>query len=491
MTKETMDVLASRSGSVYWDTLPWIKLSSFFYPEWSKTVCTELTFQTQTWTKLLDLWEHCIIVHERVDWEEYFVLADISTGNINVLKESGTKPTWAKRYEESRLPYKTYEIVRTEQINQDNLKTLRSKLGVQINEHFSANNFQAIPAELESMLQSSKKILDGCGKLCNEMMNLNAGNNNNTSPLSMGILFGMAFVWLSDEDKKAVSDYFGINNADECLAWFEGLYDYAKKIAWSTEFSFGVANAGAWVNGDNMKTALQDFDFELIGMDQSAINAWVSRKTKGMITELNTNGVVKLLMNAIALKANREKEFPKEETRVDDFVKSDGSTEKVNMMHRKMEVRILNISDGQILELPYKGGAKMYIGLPGEWVPLTAMENMGSHLVALKGATPQKADVYLPRFEFESSYGFASLFDAHPALANILNSFWWFDAVLQKTYVRTDEQWSKAAALTAALTRSISMDPFFYANRPFAYQIVWPDDKVLFAGQVNKPGLVS
>lgn len=115
-----------------------------------------------------------------------------------------------------------------------------------------------------------------------------------------------------------------------------------------------------------MKTALQDFDFELIGMDQSAINAWVSRKTKGMITELNTNGVVKLLMNAIALKANREKEFPKEETRVDDFVKSDGSTEKVNMMHRKMEVRILNISDGQILELPYKGGAKMYIGLPGE-----------------------------------------------------------------------------------------------------------------------------
>lgn len=348
-----------------------------------------------------------------------------------------------------------------------------------------------ISEQVESILSWSQKIMSKCSMLCNDLMAEHKEKNNNTSPLSMAVLFGMAFAGLKEEDKKTISAYFGISDTTECFEALKEIYNYAKKISWSNEFDFGIANAWAWQHAEVMKEALNDFDLELLTMNQASINAWVSEKTKWMIKELDVSGVVKVLVNAIALKANWETEFPKINTSKGDFYKTNGEISEANIMHRKMPVSMMTTDNWQYLELPYKWWAMMYIGLPAEWKTLDDVRNMDQLHEGISQVLPKTTDVYLPRFQFETSYGFAGMFKKHPELSCILNAFGGFDEILQKAFMLTNEIWSEVAAITAAIGKSVEMGNYFVANKPFIYHIVGPQGNILFSGEVNDPGLVN
>ena len=144
----------------------------------------------------------------------------------------------------------------------------------------------------------------------------------------------------------------------------------------------------------------------------AAINDWVKAKTEALIKDLvspsDFNSDTRIvLVNAIYLKAKWEKTFEPKEIRTKPF-HTGGSSDasSVQMMQRFGEMRYAETSESQILQLPYEGGASMFIFLPKSNFSVediekkitgpqfeTVVTSLGLNFVNLS----------LPKFKFEST----------------------------------------------------------------------------------------
>ncbi len=251
------------------------------------------------------------------------------------------------------------------------------------------------------------------------------------------------------------------------------------------------------------------------------INGWVSRETKGRISEIVSpsgfgDNTAAVLTNALYFKAKWQVPFEETETR--SFTRGDGTRIPITMMKRIGWFDYRKTREGQAIALPYGGDGSfvMEIFLPRDaatlrrWerelkgVDFFAGEQGGNDRFDLSAEPAREVRIVLPRFEarFDESMkaaliaaGMPSAFDQQRAdLSGIASGVRLaIDDVAHATFLRVDEEGTEAAAATAIKVVVVSRRmgpqvPEMVVDRPFL--VTLRDRKsgaVLFFGRIADP----
>jgi serpin B len=295
---------------------------------------------------------------------------------------------------------------------------------------------------------------------------------------------------------------------DTNLTWLEALWQTGDPQA-----ELAVANS-VWYRErrpvlDSFRALVRDYyDAEVEPITTAdAINAWVKEKTRGRIEEIiegevPTN-VVAYLINALYFKADWTYQFDEAKTREAPFHRPDGSAVQVPMMSQEGDFEMRSDADMRMLRLPYGAGRfSMILGLPQHGSDLGIIaERLESERWRAWMAEFEEVSgvqVRLPRFEVEwesslveSLVAMGMVIPFEPGLADFSDMFDgggpWIEKVLQKTFLRVDEQGSEAAAVTKVVMVD-SAGPEIAFDRPFFLAIYdHATETVLFLGQITDP----
>jgi serpin B len=250
------------------------------------------------------------------------------------------------------------------------------------------------------------------------------------------------------------------------------------------------------------------------------INEWASHETHGLITDVLPPGVVNattrlVLTNAVYFKGTWEKPFAEAATFDGPFLTPHGRV-TAKVMSQEDGFAYAQADGAQILELPYKGGLSMIVVLPEAAAGLAAVEDrIADHYDRwVADLEPRLVNLWLPRWTTTSTLSLAETlakmgmplaFDAHQAdflgmadaealakLPGLPRLF--IAAVLQKSFIETNETGTEAASVTAVgmeqeVSASIGPKPVvFHADHPFLYLIrETATGAILFIGRVVDP----
>lgn len=245
---------------------------------------------------------------------------------------------------------------------------------------------------------------------------------------------------------------------------------------------------------------------------RKTINAWVKKQTQDKIQDLLQSGsitpdTVMVLVNAVYFKAMWASPFNSKATRERPFHLDAGEAKDVDTMYQKGHFAYGDLSEAQVLKIPYADGVfSMTVVLPKKVGGLAALEADFS-AERLKEWTAacavQDVRVYLPKFTM--TWGTKDLRDALTAMG--LQRVWrgdadlsgmfeedgnFLDGVYHKTFVEVNEEGTEAAAATAAVIARTAMPaepiPVFRADRPFLFVIRHEaTGTILFIGRVVDP----
>jgi serpin B len=347
--------------------------------------------------------------------------------------------------------------------------------------------------------------------------------NTFASPLNVHTVLSMAFEGADGETKKQMAAVLGCENREDSLA---GAYGQLLGML-NTKLGSGQLSAVNMLWGqkgypfsdtfidsvaDNYGARLSDVDFsgDLDGAIKQ-INDWASTNTAGKIKDLVSDDLLDqltrlVLTGAIYFKDKWKVEFDPKDTRKRPFHKKSGKSD-VDMMHLKKEFVFAEDDTVQYLSMPYKSNQlAMDVYLPREIDGLSKVEGMlGSGFgQLLQQAHKKKVDVSFPKFEMEcnlelkhplQSLGMVNAFSTGADFSRMTKSTSPADRlhvsdVVQKSYVKVDEEGTEATAATAMVMRClcIERDPVFVADHPFCFAIRHLETGlVLFIGRVQKP----
>ena len=278
-----------------------------------------------------------------------------------------------------------------------------------------------------------------------------------------------------------------------------------------------IANS-AWTNaGHSFHQAFLDavtehFDGRVESRDfrdpntRREINAWVDRNTRGLIERILEEGeldprLALLLLNAVYFDGRWRAGFDPEDTEPGGFIRDDGSTVTVDMMHlTDVELPYGRTDDLVAVELPYGRGAySMVVALPRRATPREVLAGMdASGWDALIGSVePRMLDgLSLPRFAMEydsllndalTDMGMGIAFTRQADFSDLSPGPLCVDFVRQKTFVEVDEAGTRAAAVTAVGARAVSFFGFL-VDRPFLFAIRERlSGTILFIGVIGDP----
>lgn len=248
-----------------------------------------------------------------------------------------------------------------------------------------------------------------------------------------------------------------------------------------------------------------------LGAEETAdrIDAWVDERTAGLIEEIaedlglpNPQAVL-VLLNAVYFLGTWTVTFDEADTRDAVFHLADGDRIEVPTMHRTDAELETSAGDGfTMVRLPYGEDERfgMEVLLPDEEVALDELLpalDVDTWQRAVASLSPETvSQLALPRFELAWDQ---ELTDALQALG-MVSAFGggdftpmspanpWLETVVQKTYIRVDEQGTEAAAVTGGVMVESAGPPPFVVDRPFAFTV---SDRqtgtILFLGTVHDP----
>jgi serine protease inhibitor len=341
------------------------------------------------------------------------------------------------------------------------------------------------------------------------------GQNTVTSPLSASVLLAMVAAGAGGDTAAEMVEVLRLEEPRDTryaalLADLTGQSDVTLSIAnslWAAQGSPFEDDYITFVQ-DTIGGTLDEVD---LGAQQSAdrIDDWVEDRTEGLIEDIaedldlpNPQAVL-VLLNAVYFLGTWTTTFDEAETRDAPFTLADGSQVDVPTMHRsEAEVETASGEGFTMFRLPYGDDERfgMEVLLPDEDV---ALDELLGHLDAdtwqqtvdqLTSSTPSQ--LALPRFELEWD---ARLNDAMQDLGIILafggGDFTpmspanpWLDTVVQKTYIRVDEEGTEAAAVTGGVMVGSAGPPPLLVDRPFAFSVSDSETgTILFLGTVHDP----
>lgn len=235
------------------------------------------------------------------------------------------------------------------------------------------------------------------------------------------------------------------------------------------------------------------------------INGWVANKTnqkiKKIIDRIDPSEVL-FLINAIYFKADWQHKFDKSLTTQKTFITSKNSKIKVPMMVTESSFNYAQNDYGEIVELPYgRGKFSMLLIRPKKKInELISKINSEKLTEWNREMNKQKVIVNLPKFEFSykkklnetlQEMGLLQAFQNNANFTKISDISIKISKVLHKTYIKTDEKGSEAAAVTSIGVVMTSAEPqktVITFDKPFVFIIREKDTStILFAGKVENP----
>ncbi|XP_037375066.1 leukocyte elastase inhibitor-like [Talpa occidentalis] len=355
------------------------------------------------------------------------------------------------------------------------------------------------------------------------------GGNLFFSPLSISSALAMVFLGTRGNTAAQLSKTLHFDAAEKIHSRFQSLMAAVTKP--DASYVLKLANR---LYGEKTYNFLPEFlastqelyGAELASVDfqgscegaRKVINAWVKGQTEGKIPELLAAGMVDhmtklVLVNAIYFKGTWQDEFRKEETRDAPFRLNKKDTKIVKMMYQKKYLPFGYILELQcrVLELPYKGGElSMVILLPDDMEDeSTGLEKIQKKLTLEKLCEWTKPEnmghtdvrIHLPKFKLEETYdlkphlarmGVEDLFSRSKAdLSGMTETRDIFvSKIIHKSFVEVSEEGTEAAAATAIVSRTCSLEPVedFVADHPFIFMIRHNSSgSILFLGRLCSP----
>jgi serpin B len=259
----------------------------------------------------------------------------------------------------------------------------------------------------------------------------------------------------------------------------------------------------------NYGAAAEPLDFaNAPEVSRQTINKWVSQETEKKIKVLLPEGSITsltrlVLTNAIAFNATWKHRFNEVFTHNSPFYLLDDRQVAVPMMHQITPFAYTATSGVQAVELPYIGDEFSMVILlpaPGQFETFAKLLTADRVISILGHLSKEMVQVYMPRFEFRSSFRLSSaLKDLGMTDAFILGQAdftgmtksrdLFLDDVYHQSIVSVDENGTFAAAGTAA-DMPMPIVPTVRLNRPFIFLIRGIEtDTILFLGQVMDPSV--
>ncbi len=342
-----------------------------------------------------------------------------------------------------------------------------------------------------------------------------AGQNTVTSPLSASVLLSMVAAGAGGSTAEEMVELLRLDGPRDTrnaalLADLVDTEDVTLSMAnslWAAEGHPFEEDYVSFVQ-DTYGATLDEVD---LGSQEAAdaIDGWVEERTEGLIDEIAADlglpdpQAVLVLLNTVYFLGSWTTTFDEADTRPMPFTLADGDQVPVPRMHRRDADVDVSFGTGfQLLRLPYGDEERfgMEVLLPDDGVALDELlagldaETWSAAVDDLRTVT--LGEIALPRFELEwdadlgdtlRSLGMASAFGggdftpmspANPAL----------DAVVQKTYIRVDEEGTEAAAVTGGVMVESAAASSFVVDRPFAFTVSDAETgAVLFLGSVHDP----
>ena len=344
------------------------------------------------------------------------------------------------------------------------------------------------------------------------------------SPYSVFVALAMTYEGAVNETAAEMAEVLSVEQDNESFHnYMKSLYDYLNK---NDEYNISTANA-LWIK-ENLQL-LQDYldviqtyyggnatevDFSNPSEAADIINQWVENNTNGLIKDLIQSSNIDpfytalILTNAIYFKGTWKIQFDPENTTERDFETCLGSIVDVPTMSLVETEDIFNYTetaDLQILELPYTGDEiSMMILLPKNKDLDDIIDTLDNNEFAewRDSLAETEVDIYLPKFEMETSYGLKDTL-IQMGLVNAFSSSADFsgitggkdlsiDSVLHKAFVEVNEEGTEAAAATAVIMELTgeggSSRVVFDADHPFIFLIQHRETgTILFMGKVCNP----
>lgn len=343
------------------------------------------------------------------------------------------------------------------------------------------------------------------------------------SPLSVMLALAMTANGADDTTLEGMEKALGGIKIDKLNAY---LKSYVDSLPSGDSFKISIANS-IWFRKDAfepsegfLQKASDFYSPDIYGapFDSStveAINSWVNDKTDGMIKEILQEidyGSVMFLINAIYFDCKWESKFDPLDTQKNATFHGNEGDVKCDMM-TSYESRYIKGEGVTGFIKNYAGGKYAFAAFlpddsettPDEW--LSGMS--GSRLISLlESSESERLLCRMPKFNYEyltnmndalKSLGMQEAFNGANAKFRSLgknirdDSNVFIGNVTHKTFIKLDEEGTKAAAVTAVdmTTESALMPPEIQVilDRPFAYAIIDTATNLpIFIGTVNTIG---
>ena len=342
-----------------------------------------------------------------------------------------------------------------------------------------------------------------------------AGGNTVTSPLSASVLLAMVAAGAGGATADEMAEVLRLEGPRDTrvAALLADLTD-AGDVTLSIANSLWAAQ-GYPFEDDYLDVVRATFGATLdevdLGAEETAerIDAWVEDRTAGLIEEIAEDlglpdpQAVLVLLNAVYFLGTWTVTFHESDTRDAVFHLADGDRIEVPTMHRTDAELETASGDGfTMVRLPYGEDERfgMEVLLPDDDRPLDELlpgldvDTWRQTVDALRPATV--AQLALPRFELAwdqelndalQALGMTSAFQGGD-FTPMSSANPWLDTVVQKTYIRVDEEGTEAAAVTGGAMVESAGPPPFLVDRPFAFTV---SDRqtgaILFLGTVHDP----
>ncbi|MFO7961424.1 MAG: serpin family protein [Nitriliruptoraceae bacterium] len=341
------------------------------------------------------------------------------------------------------------------------------------------------------------------------------GENTVTSPLSASVLLAMVAAGAGGSTAEEMVEVLGLEDARDTryaalLADLTGESDVTLSIANSLWAAQGYPFEDDYVAfvQETFGATLDEVD---LGAQDSAdrIDDWVADRTGGLIDQIAADlglpdpQAVLVLLNAVYFLGTWTTTFDEDQTRDAPFRLADGSQIEVPTMHRTDPELQTATGDGfALVRLPYGDDERfgMEVLLPDEGLPLDELLvdlDLDTWQDTVSRLAPSTlSELALPRFELEwdaelndalqelgieSAFGSGDFTPMSPANP-------WLDTVVQKTYLRVDEEGTEAAAVTGGVMDESAGPPPLLVDRPFAFTVSdRQTETIMFLGTVHDP----
>ena len=235
---------------------------------------------------------------------------------------------------------------------------------------------------------------------------------------------------------------------------------------------------------------------------KNKINEWISKMTNNKIKSIDLGNIQLkpfIPVNVVYLYANWKKKFSIENTKIDKFRSLNGEI-NVPMMNMKSFFKYKETYDHRFISIPYvetnNGNFSCYIILPKKDMELKLTPEIIKEC-NLYNSQGLEINLFLPKFEIENEFelgnvlsdlGLSELFSQHGDFSGIFSDeMLYIDRMIQKVYLKIDENGTEAAAVTAGARFSGPSNTItFKVNQPFGLVIKEnTTNQLLFMSQVN------